>query len=193
MSNENRLTFPTRFLYLKFPFSLMQKPTCSKRIKFPIPVSKDIGPKNPQTPFPSFSCWESWPAFTERTERNCHDWRTRSTLFSLWNTLATKFTTVIFFPAVLTAPVSAAPSFECKALRSCSVNFYFTAKQRDSEPMVLCLQTVVGTSAPDTFRACWDLIWPQTAHLNLLLWKPPHSWAQGHLFLGKSGVFLQLS
>lgn len=25
------------------------------------------------------------------------------------------------------------------------------------------------------------------AHLKLSPWKPPHSWAQGHLFLGQSG------
>lgn len=72
-------------------------------------------------------------------------------------TLTTKFTTGFFFPTILTQSVSAAASFECKALRSCRVNFYFTAKQRDSETMVLCSQTVVGTNAPDTFEACWDL------------------------------------
>lgn len=51
MSNENRLTFPTQCLYLKFPFSLMRKPALSKKIKFPIPVSKHIGPNNSHTPF----------------------------------------------------------------------------------------------------------------------------------------------
>ena len=161
MSNENRLTFPTRCLHLKFPFSLMQNPTRSKRIKFPIPVSKHMGPNNPQTPFPTFPCWESWPAYKERTERSCHDSRTSSTLSSLWKHKPYHWIHHwFFFPALLAKSVSAAASFECKNLRSCRANFYFTAKQRDSEIMVLHSQTVVGTNAPDTFGACWDLIWP---------------------------------
>lgn len=83
-SKANRLTFPTQCLYLKFLLSLMQKTTCSKRIKFSFPVSKHMGPNNPKTPFPTFPCWGSWPDYKERTERSCHDSRTSSTLLSLW-------------------------------------------------------------------------------------------------------------
>lgn len=84
MSNENRLTFPTRCFYLKFPFKSYAKTYASKRIKFPIPVSKHTGPNNPRTPFPTFPCWGSWPAYKEKPQRSCHDSRTSSTLFSLW-------------------------------------------------------------------------------------------------------------
>lgn len=83
MSNENRLTFPTWCLYLKFLFSIMQNLTWTKRIKFPVPVSKHTGPNNPKTSFPTFLCWESWPAHKERRERSCHDSGTSSTLFLL--------------------------------------------------------------------------------------------------------------
>lgn len=82
-SNE-KTDIPNPMPLSQVSICFMQKPSHSKRIKFPIPVSKHMGPNNPKTPFPTFPCWESCPAYKERTERSCHDWWTSSTLFSLW-------------------------------------------------------------------------------------------------------------
>lgn len=125
----------------------------TKRIKFPVPVAKHMGPNNPPNSFSpcTFSCCQSWPATKGRTHcilgKHCLQHQFHYCLF---------FSSQQYWPG----PSTLQHLLNEKPQQAAEFTAVLWLSKSTGKPPHWCSQTVASTNAPDTFRACWDLIWP---------------------------------